>query len=88
VWLGGRQYRRSTVEGEVAVGNHRKEEVKVLIRRRFSGDLLKAEGDPTSSLREEGVYSVNKRNQLLWTLTLKAGEERVLKYSYTVLIPF
>jgi hypothetical protein len=28
------------------------------------------------SLREEGVYSVNKRNELLWTMTLKPGEER------------
>ena len=87
VWIGGRQYRKSTVEGEVAVSNHRKETVSMVIRRRFSGDLTSAEGSPKSSLREEGVFSINKRNELLWTLPLKSGEEKKMKYVYTVLIP-
>jgi len=30
---------------------------------------------------------VNKRQELLWTLSLKGGEEKKLKYSYTVLVP-
>ena len=87
VWVGGRQYRKSTVAGELSVSNHRKENVQLLIRRRFSGDLVAAEGAPKSSLREEGVFSINKRNELLWTVPLAAGEERTLKYSYTVLVP-
>jgi hypothetical protein len=86
IWIGGRQYRRSTVEAELTVSNHRKEDVKTVIRRRFSGDLLSAEGNPTTSLREEGIYSVNKRNEAVWTLALKSGEEKTLKYTYTVLV--
>lgn len=86
VWVGGRQYRRSTVEGELAVNNNRKESVPLVIRRRFSGELTQAEGDPKASLRAEGVYSVNKRNELVWTFTLKGGEEKKLKYTYTVLV--
>jgi hypothetical protein len=86
VWVGGRQYRRVTVEGELAVSNHRKETVQVVARRRFSGDLAKADGAPKSALLEEGVYSVNKRNELVWTLPLKAGEEKAVKYTYTVLV--
>jgi hypothetical protein len=86
IWYGGRQYRKVTVEGEVAVSNHRKEDVSMLIRRRFSGDMVAAEGNPTVTLRTEGVYSINKRNELIWTLPLKSGEERKLKYSYTVLV--
>jgi hypothetical protein len=87
IWLGGRQYRRTTVEGELAVGNHRKEEIALVIRRRFSGELVQADGDPKRQLREEGVYSVNKRQEMLWTLPLKGGEEKKLKYTYTVLMP-
>jgi hypothetical protein len=87
IWIGGRQYRKTTVEGELAVSNHRKETTPVLIRRRFSGELIQADGEPKQSLREEGVYSVNKRQELLWTLSLKGGEEKRLKYSYTVLVP-
>jgi hypothetical protein len=87
IWVGGRQFRKSIVEGELAINNHRKEAVQMVIRRRFSGELNQAEGSPKSSLREEGVYSINKRNELVWTLPLKGGEEQKLKYSYSVLVP-
>jgi hypothetical protein len=87
VWIGGRQYRQATVEGELAVSNHRKETVELVIRRRFSGELIAAEGEPTQSLREEGVFSINRRYELVWSLPLKAGENRKLKYSYNVLVP-
>lgn len=86
--IGGRRFRRSTVHGEVTVCNHRGDPVKLLIRRRFSGDLIKATGDPKVTLLEEGVYSVNKRNELAWTVTLKPGEEKKLPYQYTVLVSF
>lgn len=88
IWVGGKQFRKSVVEGEIDASNHRKETVPMVIRRRFSGELIQAEGTPSSSLREEGVYSINKRNELVWKLPLKAGEERKLKYSYSVLVPY
>lgn len=86
VYVGGNQYRKTTVEGEIRANNHRKETIKLVIRRRFSGDLLKADESPHSTLLEEGVWSVNKRNQLTWTLSLKPGEEVQLTYRYTVLV--
>lgn len=86
VWIGGRQYRRSTVEGELAVSNNRKETVQLVIRRQFSGELIAADDSPTRTLLQEGVFSINKRNELVWELTLKPGEERRLKYTYTVLV--
>ena len=87
IWIGGREYRRTTVEGELSVSNHRKEAVKLLIRRRFSGELVQADANPKQTLREEGVYAVNKRQELVWELPLAGGEERKLKYTYTVLLP-
>jgi hypothetical protein len=87
IWVGGRQYRKTAVEGELAVSNHRKEAIALVIRRRFSGELVAADAAPKQALREEGVYSVNKRQELLWTLALKGGEEKKLKYTYTVLTP-
>jgi hypothetical protein len=58
----------------------------LVIRRRFSGELLSADGSPKQSLREEGVYSVNKRYELLWRFPLKPGEEKKLAYQYSVLV--
>ena len=85
-WIGGWQFRRVSVQGQVTVNNHRKEEIRLVVRRRFSGELVSAEGDPAKSLREEGVYSVNPRRELTWNLALKPGEEKTLAYRYTVLV--
>ena len=86
VWVGGQRYRKVAVAGELAMSNHRKEAIQLVVRRRFSGEIVDAEGAPKVLLREEGAYSVNKRNELLWALPLKAGEEKTLKYRYTVLV--
>lgn len=86
VYIGGDDYHKTTVKGELMMNNHRKETIAMVIRRRFSGELLEATGNPKCVLREEGVWSANKRNKLTWSLTLKPGEERTLTYRYTVLV--
>jgi hypothetical protein len=86
VVVGGRRFQRTMVQGELRVRDLRAEPIDLVIRRRFSGELLQADGDPKCDLLEEGVYSVNQRNELLWRFDLAAGEEKVLKYSYKVLV--
>lgn len=86
VYVGGDDYHMTTVKGELMVNNHRDEEISLVIRRRFSGDLLEASDEPECLLREEGAWAVNKRNELTWTLTLKPGEEKTFSYRYTVLV--
>ena len=56
-----------------------------MIRKQFSGELISAEGEPSSRLRGEGVWSINPRYELIWTVELAPGEEVKLPYSYTVL---
>ena len=87
VFVGGGRYVKTSVAAELSVSNHRKEDVTLVIRRRFSGELISADGEPKKSLLEEGVYSVNTRNELTWTLILKSGEEKTLKYRYSLLTP-
>jgi hypothetical protein len=84
--IGSHHYWKTVVAGELRINNHRNEDVKVVIRRQFSGELISADGEPKKMLREEGVYSVNPRQQLYWTVTLKAGEEKTLNYRYSVLV--
>jgi len=86
IWIAGDDFQKCTVKGQLMLNNHRNEDIKLVIRRRFSGELLSADGDPSSVLLEEGAYSVNERNELLWTLTLEAGEEKTLSYTYSVLV--
>jgi hypothetical protein len=86
VYVGSRTYRKAVVVGDLLVCNHRKEAVALVVRRRFSGDLLGADGAPKTTLLEEGIYSVNRRNELVWTFSLKPGEEKKLTYRYSVLV--
>ncbi len=86
VHVGSRAYRKTACQGTVTANNHRKEEVTLVIRRRFSGELISAEGDPKCSLREEGAWSVNPRNELVWIVALGAGEEKAFSYRYSVLV--
>jgi hypothetical protein len=86
VYIGGDDYHQTTVKGELTVNNHRGEEVVLVVRRRFSGELIEADGEPKASLLEEGAWAVNQRNELTWTLSLKPGEERKLTYRYKVLV--
>jgi hypothetical protein len=86
VYVGGNDFRKTVVKGELKVINHRKENAMIVVRRRFSGDLMSADGSPTCLLREEGVYSINKRNELTWSVDLNPGEEKTLTYRYSVLV--
>jgi hypothetical protein len=83
---GGNDYRKVPVKGELSVSNHRNEKVTLVIRRRFSGDLTSADGEPKCVLLEQGVYSINKRNELTWSIDLAPGAEQNLSYRYTVLV--
>ncbi len=88
IWLGGRRFRKGIVKGELKLCNHRQAEIKLVIKRHFSGDLIKADAEPKIELREEGVWAVNRRNELVWTLHLKPNEERTIGYQYSVLVNF
>jgi hypothetical protein len=88
IMIGGTRYRRATVVGELKLTSFRKDPTTIQIRRRFSGDLVKADDNPKITLLEEGVFSANKRNELRWEVTVKGGEVKVLNYRYTVLVNY
>ena len=74
------------VKGTLTVRNQRAETIELVIHRRFSGKLIEADEKPDCRLLAEGVYSVNQRNELNWTIKLKPGEQRELAYKYSVLV--
>jgi hypothetical protein len=86
VWIGGHDYQRTSVKGQLAMKNFRGKELALVISRRFSGELLEADENPEKSLNTEGIVSVNPRRQLDWTIKLPAGGEKILNYRYQVLV--
>lgn len=87
VIIGGRTYRKASIEGTLRIANNRAETVDVLVRRRFSGELLKSSEDAKTRLLEDGAWSANRRNELIWNLTLQPGQEKTLAYAYSILVP-
>jgi hypothetical protein len=86
VFIGGNDYRRTIVKGRLVARNYRGKEITVTIRREFSGKLIEADANPESKLRAQGVFSVNPRRQLDWTIQIPAGGEKELTYRYEVLV--
>jgi hypothetical protein len=84
--IGGYNYYRATVKGTLTMRNYRSQETVILNRARFSGELLSADEKPTDTLRKDGVFSINPRHELEWKLSLAPGAEKVLKFSYSVLV--
>jgi hypothetical protein len=88
VYLAGRRFRKVYVAGELRLCNHRPSEIKLIAKRQFSGDYISGDAEPKVELREEGIWSLNKRNELTWTLMLQPSEEKTIKFEYSVLVPF
>lgn len=86
VRLGGYPYYKRRVSGSLQINNHRAESVRIIIRRRFSGEAVGASDDAQSRLLAAGVWSANPRNEIVWELTLEPGEDKELKYQYDVLV--
>lgn len=86
VMIGGNDYRRTIVKGTLVARNYRGSEITMTIRREFSGKLIEAEANPESKLRAQGVFSVNPRRQLDWTIKIPANGEKQLTYRYEVLV--
>lgn len=84
--IAGNDHYEVEVEGRLTIRNHRGRAAVVLMKRRFSGELLAADGEPERQLLEVGVYSINKRNELRWRLELEPGQEKAIDYRYRVLV--
>ena len=84
--IAGNDFQKSIVVGSVEIQNQRAEVVNILIKRRFSGELIQAGGKPETRLREEGAWSVNPRNEIIWSFTMQPGEKKMMAYRYSVLV--
>ncbi len=86
--IAGRRFYRATAIGELRLANLRKNDIKLQIRRKMTGNFISAEEKPTIVLEDEGIESFNRRNTLRWTIDLKAGEQRTIKFKYSVMVAF
>lgn len=84
--INGNRYRKAVVNVELTVVNRRAESIKMVVNRRFSGDLIQTvEGAKTVALGDDLSY-INRKREIQWNFDLPSGETKILKYSYSTLI--
>jgi hypothetical protein len=77
-------YDEVTVEGTLTVRNYKSKEVRLSIADRVRGSVDSQTDDGKTTKLAEAIAVDNPLSRLTWEVTLKAGEEKVIKYRYKV----
>jgi hypothetical protein len=77
-------YDQVTVEGKLKIKNYKSKDVRLSISDRVRGTVESQTDDGKSEKLAEAIAVDNPLSRLTWEVTLKAGEERVIKYRYKV----
>jgi hypothetical protein len=80
----GHNYDEVTVEGTLTVRNYKSKEVRLSIADRVRGSVESQTDDGKTTKLAEAIAVDNPLSRLTWEVTLKAGEEKVIKYRYKV----
>ncbi|MEZ4776847.1 MAG: hypothetical protein R3D00_26970 [Bacteroidia bacterium] len=75
-----------TVSGEITIKNYKSKPIAINIRRAIAGELKNSNSDWLKAKRVSMNQQVNEVTDVCWELSLKAGEEKVVKYSYQVYV--
>lgn len=71
------------VEAEVTIQNYKNKDVRLDIKRAITGELKESNEKWKLAPRVLFGYTLNKKTDVCWEMTLKAGEQKVIKYSYS-----
>ena len=86
VVMDNKNYTKIFLKGELTMSNHRKEGVKMEVRHSIRGKISEIEGKPKVTTREESLEDINRIHDIIWTVTLKPGDEKKLTYKNSVLV--
>lgn len=76
-----------TVKGTLEVTNSRKEEVQLNLVKQFTGELIKADGEPAVVKTTKGLRQMNSTGKLTWKPKVKPAEKLHLEYTYKLYVP-
>ena len=86
IQLQGQNFRRAIIDVELTIVNRRVEPVRMLVNRRFSGELTQPLEDAKVHVLTDDLRGVNRKHEIQWEFTLQSGEMRKWNYAYSVLI--
>lgn len=85
--VSGTNYDQLTIRGELKLSNHKSKAVHLVVTRQFEGAVTESSDAGKAGRLAEYARGLNPTTQIVWDLTVAAGTEKTLTYSYTVYIP-
>ncbi len=84
--VSGYNYDLVRVKGELQLTNRKTQAVRLIVKRQLEGavDEASAEGEVTKLA--EGFGGINPTSRIMWDFSLPAGQQIVLRYSYSVYV--
>jgi len=71
------------VEAEVTIHNYKNKAIRLDLKRAVIGELDNSNVEWQRAPRVQFGYTLNKKTDVCWEMKLKAGEKKVIKYSYS-----
>ncbi len=82
----GYPYDQITVQGQLSLRSYESQPVTVEITKRLSGKFSNATDEPGVVALAEDLAAVNPTHRLTWSVELTPGQEKLIEYTYTVLV--
>jgi hypothetical protein len=79
------RYYKAIIEGVLKIKNFKNKAITLEIRNKIQGQL-KETSHPWKILWQKIHFSPNEDNFVQWTLHLKKGEEKIIKYKFEVYV--
>lgn len=86
VTIYGTTYRRAEIAVQLTIVNRRAEPVRMLVTRRFSGELTQQIPDAKVTALSDKLNYVNRSREIQWEFELGSGETKTIEFTYTTLI--
>ncbi|HEY3783596.1 MAG TPA: hypothetical protein VGL56_21135 [Fimbriimonadaceae bacterium] len=75
-----------TVKGSVQLESYKSGAVKLQVTKLFTGELVSADHEPTSTKVAKNLQEANPHGRLQWTITLNPKEKATLTYTYKLYV--
>ena len=79
-------YLKVTSDGKLTIKNFKSKAVTVTVNKTLTGEVVSSSSGGTVDKTTEGIKAANPTSVITWEVPLKAGEEKILDYTYFTLI--
>ncbi|KAB2881516.1 DUF4139 domain-containing protein [bacterium] len=82
----GYYYDLVTITGEIVINNYKNKDARIIVTRPITGKIITAEYQPKITQPAMMRNALNLENNLEWDVSVKAGDEKKITYTYEIFL--